>query len=120
MMEELHRALADVDVLVVPYRDGREALGERPRRQSAPTAATERARRSEAQPRRSSASRFFQFANAACYPAVAVRNGFGDDGLPTGITFVGKPFHESEVLLAAWAYQDATDYHRRVPSLEGA
>ena len=56
---------------------------------------------------------------------MAVRNGFGEDGLPTGIifvwkpfSFVGKPFNETKVLSLAKAYQDETGFHRRVPDLE--
>ena len=69
-------------------------------------------------PPRSATRQFFQLANHACLPAVAVRNGFGDDGLPTGIIFVGKPFSETKVLSLAKAYQDSTGFHRRVPDLE--
>jgi len=49
-----------------------------------------------------------------------VRHGFGDDGLPTGFLFVGKPFAEEKVLRVAKVYQDATDYHRVIPRLGSA
>jgi aspartyl-tRNA(Asn)/glutamyl-tRNA(Gln) amidotransferase subunit A len=38
-------------------------------------------------------------------------------GLPIGIQIVGKPFAERDVLRLGKAFQDATDYHRRVPDL---
>ena len=40
----------------------------------------------------------------ACHPAVAVPNGFNDNGLPTSMTFYAHPFRESELLAVAMAY----------------
>lgn len=58
-------------------------------------------------------------ANLATYPAVAVPNGFNDAGLPTSITFFARPFGESELLAVVNAYQDASGFHLRHPSLAG-
>jgi Asp-tRNA(Asn)/Glu-tRNA(Gln) amidotransferase A subunit family amidase len=111
MMADLAEALGDFDVWVTPYGDSRGYLrGEEP---------AGGGRGGGARPPRSPTSHFFQLANHASYPAVAVRNGFGEGGLPTGITFVGKPFRETEVLTLAKAYQDATDFHRVQPELDG-
>ena len=52
------------------------------------------------------------------HPAVIVPNGFTRKGTPTGITFIGKLFGEAELLAAAKAYQDATDFHLKHPRLE--
>ena len=38
-------------------------------------------------------------------------------GLPIGLQIIGKPYAEGTVLRLGKAYQDATDFHRRVPDL---
>jgi Asp-tRNA(Asn)/Glu-tRNA(Gln) amidotransferase A subunit family amidase len=58
--------------------------------------------------------------NLTGHPAVVLPNGFGKDGTPTSITFMGKPFGEGETLALARLYQEATDFHRRHPQLDGA
>lgn len=115
MMQQLSDALGDFEVYVTPYGDSRTRLSENPQSPVPPPAS------SPANPptRRSATSHFFQLANHACYPAVAVCNGFGDDGLPTGIVFVGKPFSEAKILAVAKAFQDAAGFHQRVPDLNG-
>jgi Asp-tRNA(Asn)/Glu-tRNA(Gln) amidotransferase A subunit family amidase len=50
-------------------------------------------------------------------PGVVVRNGFTRTGLPTSITFIGKVYGEAEMLALAHAYQSATDWHLKHPSL---
>ena len=50
-------------------------------------------------------------------PAIAVPCGFGDDGLPAGLHLAGRNFDEATVLRAAYAYQQATDWHTRRPPL---
>jgi Asp-tRNA(Asn)/Glu-tRNA(Gln) amidotransferase A subunit family amidase len=107
MMSRLHEALGDHDVYVVPYGDARWYVKD-----------IERPNTGGDRRRRTATSQFFQLANHAGYPAVAVRHGWGDDGLPMGITFVGRPFHEAEVLALAKAYQDSTDFHLRRPELD--
>lgn len=57
--------------------------------------------------------------NLTGHPAVVVPNGFRKDGTPTSITFTGRLFGESEALLVAKAYQDATGFHLRRPKLDG-
>lgn len=55
--------------------------------------------------------------NLTGHPAVVLPNGFHPDGTPGSLTFQGRLFGESDVLLLAKAYQDATDWHRRHPDL---
>jgi aspartyl-tRNA(Asn)/glutamyl-tRNA(Gln) amidotransferase subunit A len=43
--------------------------------------------------------------------------GFTKDGLPIGLMIYGKPFQEDVVLRAGYAFQQATDWHQRVPDL---
>ena len=55
--------------------------------------------------------------NLTGHPAVVVPNGFTDEGSPESITFVGNLWADAACLRAAKAFQDATDFHRRVPPL---
>jgi Asp-tRNA(Asn)/Glu-tRNA(Gln) amidotransferase A subunit family amidase len=55
--------------------------------------------------------------NLTGHPAVVVPNGFRQDNTPTSITFTGKLFGEAETLAVARAFQEATDFHRRHPTL---
>lgn len=55
--------------------------------------------------------------NATGMPALALPCGFTAGGLPIGMQFVGKPFDEPAVLRAAHAYEQATGWHKRRPSL---
>ena len=50
-------------------------------------------------------------------PAISVPCGFGPDGLPVGLHLAGRNFDESTVLRAAYAYQQATDWHTRRPPI---
>lgn len=55
--------------------------------------------------------------NYTGHPAVVVPNGFTAKGTPTSITFIGGLYKEADVLAAAKAYQDATDFHLKHPPL---
>ncbi len=115
MMAELAEGLGDYDVYLVPSGDARAGLSERDQEQGGGGGGP-----AGGEPeRRTATSQLFQLFNHACYPAVAVRHGFGTDGLPTGIIFVGKPFRETEILSVAKAYQDATEWHMELPELQG-
>jgi len=54
--------------------------------------------------------------NIAGLPAIAVPAGFAD-GLPIGMQIIGKPFDEETILHIAFAYEQATDWHRRKPPI---
>lgn len=56
--------------------------------------------------------------NLTGHPAVVVPNGFRANGTPTSITFCGNLFRDSEAMLLARAYQEATDFHLSHPSME--
>jgi amidase len=47
-------------------------------------------------------------------PSVVVPAAFTKEGLPTGITFLGRPYSDADMLRYAYAYEQAT-HHRRVP-----
>jgi aspartyl-tRNA(Asn)/glutamyl-tRNA(Gln) amidotransferase subunit A len=50
-------------------------------------------------------------------PAITMPTGFSEQGLPMAAQFVGKRFSDGLVIGAAHAYQQATDWHTRRPSL---
>ena len=49
-------------------------------------------------------------------PALSIPCGFDDAGLPVGLQLMGKHFSEGLLLGAAHRYQQATDWHQRVPT----
>jgi aspartyl-tRNA(Asn)/glutamyl-tRNA(Gln) amidotransferase subunit A len=50
--------------------------------------------------------------NIAGVPAISIPAGFGD-GLPIGMQLIGKPFGEEAILKIAYAYEQATDWHKQ-------
>jgi aspartyl-tRNA(Asn)/glutamyl-tRNA(Gln) amidotransferase subunit A len=55
--------------------------------------------------------------NLTGLPALALPNGFGDEGLPTSIAFMGAPRSERTLLEIGCAFQAATDWHKRLPPI---
>jgi aspartyl-tRNA(Asn)/glutamyl-tRNA(Gln) amidotransferase subunit A len=56
--------------------------------------------------------------NLAGLPALSLPCGFDGDGMPIGLQIIGKHFDEATVLRLAYAYEQATDWHRRKPRIE--
>jgi aspartyl-tRNA(Asn)/glutamyl-tRNA(Gln) amidotransferase subunit A len=54
-------------------------------------------------------------ASLAGLPGMSVPAGFGEGGMPVGLQLIGNYFREGELLHAAHAFQQATDFHARVP-----
>jgi len=54
--------------------------------------------------------------NIAGVPAISLPAGFAQD-LPVGMQIIGKPFDEATILRIAFAYEQATDWHKRKPLL---
>jgi aspartyl-tRNA(Asn)/glutamyl-tRNA(Gln) amidotransferase subunit A len=54
--------------------------------------------------------------NIAGIPAISIPAGFADN-LPIGMQIMGKPFSEETLLHIAFAYEQATDWHKRKPPL---
>jgi Asp-tRNA(Asn)/Glu-tRNA(Gln) amidotransferase A subunit family amidase len=48
-------------------------------------------------------------------PSIVVPAGFTRDNLPTGITFLGRPYDDAKMIQLAYAYEQATQ-HRRAPA----
>jgi aspartyl-tRNA(Asn)/glutamyl-tRNA(Gln) amidotransferase subunit A len=55
--------------------------------------------------------------NLAGLPGISVPCGFTKSGLPIGAQIIGQPFHETELLAIAHAYEGAHDWKAKVPSL---
>jgi len=55
-------------------------------------------------------------ANLVGLPGISIPCGFADS-LPIGFQLLGRPFDEATVLRAADAFERATDWHSRRPSL---
>jgi aspartyl-tRNA(Asn)/glutamyl-tRNA(Gln) amidotransferase subunit A len=56
--------------------------------------------------------------NAYGLPAISIPCGFTKDGLPIGLQIAGPHFGEARVLSLAHAFEQATDWHQRVPKLD--
>jgi aspartyl-tRNA(Asn)/glutamyl-tRNA(Gln) amidotransferase subunit A len=50
--------------------------------------------------------------NIAGVPGISVPAGFAD-GLPIGMQIIGRPFAEETILKVAYAYEQATEWHKR-------
>jgi aspartyl-tRNA(Asn)/glutamyl-tRNA(Gln) amidotransferase subunit A len=53
--------------------------------------------------------------NLSGLPAISILCGFSRERLPIGLQLIGHRFGEAEVLRAAYAYEQATEWHRRFP-----
>ena len=65
-------------------------------------------------------SRNTSLANFLNLCAVSVPCGFSAEDLPIGLMVHAKPFQEDVALRVAYAYEHATDWHRRRPALDWA
>ncbi len=100
MMAALAAATAHVDVYLAPYGTG-----------------LPRPEPGTPQPPPNATARHTTMANLATYPGIALPNGFTAAGTPTSITFMARPYGEAAALAVAKAYQDATPFNLRQPSL---
>jgi aspartyl-tRNA(Asn)/glutamyl-tRNA(Gln) amidotransferase subunit A len=100
LREDMDRALRDVDLLATPTAPG-----------TAPSFAT--VYDPDFPFARSNMPPF----NMTGLPALALPCGFAGNGLPISLQLAGRPFDEATVLRAGFAYEQATDWHRRRPDL---
>lgn len=56
--------------------------------------------------------------NLAGLPGMSIPAGFSE-GLPVGLQIIGKPFDESTMYKAAYAFEQATDFHTKKPVILG-
>jgi len=55
--------------------------------------------------------------NLAGVPGISIPCGFTSNNLPIGLQLIGKHFDEESILKLASAYEQATDWHMRIPNL---
>ena len=55
-------------------------------------------------------------ASLAGLPGMSLPAGFGEGAMPVGLQLIGNYFQEGALLQAAHAFQQATDWHTRVPA----
>lgn len=51
------------------------------------------------------------------HPTITMPGGFTQDGAPVAFQFIAPHFGEASLVRAGWAYQQATDWHKRHPAL---
>jgi aspartyl-tRNA(Asn)/glutamyl-tRNA(Gln) amidotransferase subunit A len=64
---------------------------------------------------RSALLRLTRPGNLSGLPAISIPCGFSPDGLPIGLQLIGRRHDEMSLLRAAYAYENATPWHRRFP-----
>ncbi len=55
--------------------------------------------------------------NLAGLPALSLPCGFDSEALPIGMQIIGKHFDEATILRIAYAYEQATEWHKQKPTL---
>ncbi|MFB1050573.1 Asp-tRNA(Asn)/Glu-tRNA(Gln) amidotransferase subunit GatA [Paraliobacillus sp. JSM ZJ581] len=58
--------------------------------------------------------------NLAGVPGMSIPCGFSSEGLPIGLQIIGKHFDETTIYRTAYAFEQATDHHKKRPTLGGA
>jgi aspartyl-tRNA(Asn)/glutamyl-tRNA(Gln) amidotransferase subunit A len=106
LRERVKRTLADVDALLVP------TTMIPPRPIAAIDASIESYTDANLRYLRNTA-----LGNILALSAVVLPCGFTREGLPIGLMIYAKPFDEAMALRVAWAYEQATEWHRRRPDL---
>jgi aspartyl-tRNA(Asn)/glutamyl-tRNA(Gln) amidotransferase subunit A len=64
---------------------------------------------------RSALLRLTRPGNLSGLPAISVPCGFSDEGLPTGLQLMGRHWEEAMLLRVAYAFEQATSWHRSFP-----
>ena len=98
------QVMKDVDVFVLPTAASGPTLRGHPRSQH----------REHEDPMAALIWRTGPF-NLTGQPALTLPCGFTNAGLPIGLQIVGRPFQDEVVLQVAYAYERATEWHKRRP-----
>ncbi|MBI4464714.1 MAG: amidase [Acidobacteria bacterium] len=64
---------------------------------------------------RTAATRLLRGFNATGHPALSIPCGFDSNGLPIGLQIIGRLWDEATVLQVGYAYEQATEWHKRRP-----
>ena len=108
LREQVLSALEDVDVLALP-----SGVGPAPPVESVPGVPSKEMALAGLNARISFTGPF----NLANVPAISVPCGFTESGLPLGLQIVGEPFAEETLFRVAHAYEQATTWHTRRPTI---
>ncbi|MBI2165702.1 MAG: amidase [Chloroflexi bacterium] len=100
---EFHRALEQVDLIVMPTT----AVP------AFPIGSKQVQLGGESVEARFLPARLTRPSNQTGYPALSVPCGFTREGLPVGLQIIGRPFEDGLVLRLGHAYQQATEWHKR-------
>jgi aspartyl-tRNA(Asn)/glutamyl-tRNA(Gln) amidotransferase subunit A len=98
---DFDRAFADLDVIVAP---------------TSPTVAFKIGEKVDDPLQMYLSDIFTLSVNLAGICGISIPCGFAD-GLPVGLQIMGKPFAEETILRVAYAYEQATEWHKRRPAL---
>ncbi len=100
--KDFERAFQEVDVIITP---------------TSPTVAFKVGEKS-ADPLQMYLSDIFTISvNLAGVPGISIPCGFTTDNLPVGLQLIGKHFDEESLLKIAYAYEQATEWHKRRPNV---
>ena len=103
---EILRVFEEVDLLVTPTT---------PR--AAPMIGILQAHPEELRPSEIALLRNTRPFNVWGLPAISIPCGFTSSGLPIGMQIAGAPWREDLVLTLAYGYEQATEWHKRIPAL---
>lgn len=56
--------------------------------------------------------------NLAGIPGVSIPCGFDEEGMPIGLQIMARQYNEEALLRAAYAFEQATEFHKRNPEIE--
>jgi aspartyl-tRNA(Asn)/glutamyl-tRNA(Gln) amidotransferase subunit A len=102
IVQDFKKAFEDVDVIVTP---------------TTPTPAFRAGEKTD-DPLKMYLSDIFTISvNLAGAPAISVPCGYTSNDLPVGLQIIGKHFDEASVLKTAYAFEQATEWHKRKPVL---
>jgi aspartyl-tRNA(Asn)/glutamyl-tRNA(Gln) amidotransferase subunit A len=63
-------------------------------------------------------SRLTRAVNLLDLCALALPSGFTEESLPLSLQIIGRGYDEARVLRIGWAYENATEWHKRHPGLQ--
>jgi aspartyl-tRNA(Asn)/glutamyl-tRNA(Gln) amidotransferase subunit A len=100
--DDFEKVFQEVDLIVTP---------------TSPTAAFRMGEKTEDPLQMYLADIFTISVNLAGVPGISVPCGFTAGNLPIGLQLIGKHFDEETLLKASFAYEQATEWHKRKPAL---